>query len=251
MLADPPVEHHEAPDHWIPLRSIFVAIPEVQEAFRAELISRLRHIFGDDLAPLLQIDAGRWLLQFGRWNLSLGELPHYGGTTPIPPPYFEEREGREEVSEAVGIARSKGYGQMALLIRDSGYRVHARSGTADSDFRHVPRDVWLGSWPEDSWSAAITEAGSRLFNVHIERVIAQPVMKQPDVLFKDWFRARIQASPYKPTMKLSKGFELYERALAFGVAERQIERLKREVFQEIPTDFVKAWRKPGSSPSRK
>jgi hypothetical protein len=255
MLVDPPLEHHEAPAHWIPLDRIFVAIPEVRTAFHAELVSQIRHRFGDDIEPSVRVDAGRWLIRFGRWNIPLGELPHYSGTTPLPPPYFEEREHRDEVSEAVRIARSNGYGRLRLLIGAGAYRVHARFGAADADFRHIPRDVWLGSWPGDSWRIVTTEAGTALFVPHVERMaIVTEAARRPDEQFKVWLRGLINASRYERTIKLSDdpSSDLACKAAECRISRKRAKQLKNEVLSEFDADPAvrMAWQKSGRPPSR-
>ncbi|CAN7679834.1 hypothetical protein LJR090_001810 [Bosea sp. LjRoot90] len=229
MLVDPPIEHHEAPAHWIRLRHVFTAIPEVAAGYREALGWRFETI-PTELEP---------------------KGPDWYPTTSAPvPPGYRKNPKREEMDAVIRAAIRYGYSRLATIINESLYRAHARFGSPDANFRHIARDVWAKC--EVERDEAITKGGTRLFHVHIERLAMLPVMQGPNDVFKDWFREILKQSPLKRTLKISEGSdenaELYRKARSLGVAVNNIEPLKREVFAEFPPEVKAAWTKPGNSP---
>lgn len=257
MVVDPPIQHHEVQENWIPLQEVFAAVPEARAAFEKDLVAGARVRFDDRLPARLTSTEEGWLFEYRGKQHRLGLHPR--PMLPVPPgTELRDDDVNHQLSAAINVARRHALSVFAKAVLAGSYKVHARFGSADSDFTHVARDIWARSDVCGAMGEAVTSAGTRLFNVHIEKLANNSVSKSPYDMLKIWLTDLVTSSPHRRIIKMSyvRGLkhgnsELYAKAAELGVAQGRVEPLKREVFALFPADIRKAWTKPGNSPRLK
>lgn len=261
MLVDPPIEHYEAPEHWVKLSDAIAEIPDLLRVFDDVLTSQIKLRLGDEIDVHRSVGP-EWRIQLSGRSMRIGSSLRL--LQPPPPPGTPREEElsriREELGRAISVGAALALSRLATLVLDDTFSVHARFPTADSNFRRVPRDVWANAEADWRRNAAATASGIALHRVHIDprfggaddSEVERQAVGSPEQQLKKWFSAQVAASPYRKTIKISEesGSLLYEMASEFGVAGRDVAAVKRDVFSQFPSEVVSAWQKPGSPAGR-